>query len=97
MWKKSSDSLQSLPKHNQQYYITTKALYKYKNGEAVTLTKLICQDGYYDLDNLDEKDTRRIKLCANNKDPHTTRDVQRGEHPPQLWGGPGPGGARAWA
>ena len=21
-----------------------------------------------------------------------SRDVQRGEHPPQLWGGPGPGG-----
>ena len=25
------------------------------------------------------------------------RNVQRGEHPPQLWGGPGPRGARAWA
>ena len=56
MWKKNSDSLQSLPKYNDLYYITVKALKKYKNGETAMLTRLISQVGSYDLHNVDGKD-----------------------------------------
>ena len=53
---KKTHSLQSLPKYNDLYYITVKALKKYKNGETAMLTRLISQVGSYDLHYVDGKD-----------------------------------------